>query len=272
MATQWSATEYAKNVQHHRRHDAEFMRDIHPSKHWNILDVGCGIGDFTEQLCDLVPEGQVVGIDSSKEMIELASKRKRDNLQFRLASAEKLIGMELGGPFDLVVSRACLHWVRLSDHASVLAGMAEQLRAGGRMRLEFGGAGNIARTMKQMVSVGSKQTYKSYLPNSLIPWDFPTPGQYLEFVMNSEFEEESANVWSVAQLRSMGDEQGLRSWFTSQVAISVTRYLPRELRKQYEDDVMREIMPLCRRADGSTAEIYVRLNVDAVKTRRNTVL
>ncbi len=273
MSIQWAPKQYAKAVDHHRKHDADFLFDVHPATDWKILDVGCGVADFTEKLCDLVLDGLVVGVDSSTEMIDLASKRVQSNLQFQVAAAEKLGDVDLPGPFDLIVSRACLHWVPISDHPAVLAGMAKHLRPGGRIRLEFGGAGNIPRSLSQMLAVAGNEPFASHFPNPLNPWCFMTPGKYLELLMDSSFDEDSSRVWSVGQLRSMGvDDEGLRNWFTSQVAISVTHHLPLHLRAQYEDAVMQRILPLCRRVDGSTAEIYVRLNVDAcLKDRQEEV-
>ncbi len=45
------------------------------------------------------------------------------------------------------------------------------------------------------------------------------------------------------------DDEGFQNWFTSQVASSVTRHLPLHLRAEYEDAVMKRILPLCRRLD-----------------------
>jgi len=50
----------------------------------NILDVGCGIGQFEQQLQDL----NITGLDASSEMLEEA--RKRSNKTFALGNAEKL--------------------------------------------------------------------------------------------------------------------------------------------------------------------------------------
>jgi trans-aconitate 2-methyltransferase len=41
----------------------------------HILDIGCGDGKVTSKLASLVPQGQVLGIDSSKEMIEFSRKK-----------------------------------------------------------------------------------------------------------------------------------------------------------------------------------------------------
>jgi len=261
---EWSATSYASNVDHHRRHDGEFIDDLHPASDARILDIGCGVGDFTESLAELVPEGRVVGIDSSASMLAEASQRRRPNLEFGQCDAQHLAGADLGGPFDLIVSRACLHWVPGEDHRAVLAGAASQLRSGGRLRAEFGGAGNIPRTLPHMLAVAAQPPFAAELPSPLAPWYFATPGEYLDLLLASPFDDAQTRVWSAAQLRVMGeDDEGLKSWFRSQVGISVTHLLPERLAGRYEAEVLDRIVAPCRRPDGSTAEIYVRLNVDA---------
>jgi len=50
----------------------------------NVLDVGCGAGWLSRRLAKLVPEGRVVGMDISDEMIRHARRAsaKHDNLMF----------------------------------------------------------------------------------------------------------------------------------------------------------------------------------------------
>ena len=50
-----------------------------------ILDLGCGDGALTTELAKLVPDGFVLGIDSSESMIETARKYNAGvNLRFEL--------------------------------------------------------------------------------------------------------------------------------------------------------------------------------------------
>lgn len=60
-----------------------------------VLDLGCGSGWATRLLAQRARRGQVIGLDISDEMIELARSLSKefDNVQFRLGSAERL-------PFD----------------------------------------------------------------------------------------------------------------------------------------------------------------------------
>jgi SAM-dependent methyltransferase len=58
----------------------------------NILDVGCGAGWLARLLAEQVPEGRVVGIDISDEMIRRARRKhsELDNVMFAVGEAEEI--------------------------------------------------------------------------------------------------------------------------------------------------------------------------------------
>lgn len=78
----------------------------------NVLDVGCGDGKITAQIAEKVPNGQVLGIDKSSSMIELAklsfSQDIQQNLKFEMEDIQQLTTHDM---FDLITSFSCLHWV-----------------------------------------------------------------------------------------------------------------------------------------------------------------
>ncbi|MBX3167579.1 MAG: methyltransferase domain-containing protein [Candidatus Eremiobacteraeota bacterium] len=107
-----------------------------------ILDVGCGIGDLSSQMARCVPQGQVLGVDSSYQDIVLAGRRfaGQANLRFRAADARTLRFKE--EPFDFVVSRSCLHYLERPGQSFPV--MARHLRPGGSLHAWFPGQGHAA--------------------------------------------------------------------------------------------------------------------------------
>lgn len=59
----------------------------------SLLDIGCGPGTITVELADRLAPGRVVGMDSAPEVIEIASRFERPNLEF-------LVGDVYALPFD----------------------------------------------------------------------------------------------------------------------------------------------------------------------------
>jgi ubiquinone/menaquinone biosynthesis C-methylase UbiE len=63
--------------------------DLRPGR--DVLDIGCGVGDLTAHVADLVaPGGSVLGVDAAAGMIETASARTRPGLSFRRCAAQDL--------------------------------------------------------------------------------------------------------------------------------------------------------------------------------------
>jgi ubiquinone/menaquinone biosynthesis C-methylase UbiE len=81
---------------------------LHPPRSGDrVLDVGCGFGDTTRQLAELVgPEGEAVGVDAAERFADAA---RREASERGVANADFLIADVqsggLGGGFDYAFSR-----------------------------------------------------------------------------------------------------------------------------------------------------------------------
>jgi trans-aconitate 2-methyltransferase len=132
-----------------------------------VLDVGCGTGRVTEALLALVPNGRVLAIDASAEMVELARRRLGERAE---VWRQDVLELALDTPVDVVVSTAALHWV--PDHDRLWTKLAQALRPGGRLEIQCGGEGNIARVREAIDAVAPE------LAPELVgwsPWVFAGP-------------------------------------------------------------------------------------------------
>lgn len=96
-----------------------------------VLDVGCGCGDTSLALAEAVgAAGQVVGVDVSAPMLEVARQRAagRANLSFIEADASRA---ELPGRFDLLYSRFGVMFFDAPEAA--FAHMRTAMKDGGRL-------------------------------------------------------------------------------------------------------------------------------------------
>ena len=95
-----------------------------------ILDFGCGTGNFTTLLRQCLPEeaGQVCGIDPSEGMLARA-KAKSQNIDFRIGSGDS-IPFE-NGSFDLIYMTDVIHHIRDLDR--LFAELKRVLRPFGRI-------------------------------------------------------------------------------------------------------------------------------------------
>ena len=105
--------------------DAGLARDM------RVLDVGCGTGDVSMLVADMVGSGgAVVAIDRSKDALAVARERAQaaghDNIEFCEGSAEAFTTRV---PFDFAIGRYVL--VHQPDPASLIRTIAKNVRPGG---------------------------------------------------------------------------------------------------------------------------------------------
>lgn len=95
----------------------------------DVVDLGCGTGELTRRLSDMLPRSRVLGIDSSPEMLGKAAPRVRPGLDFELLPVQ-----DLGGEWDLVFSNAALQWV--PDHPRLVPRLISLLKPGGQIAVQ----------------------------------------------------------------------------------------------------------------------------------------
>lgn len=126
-----------------------------------VLDVGCGPGNLTSHMAQLVGElGSVVGIDPSTERIAIAVKTAtRPNLSFFEGRAEDLSRFPTAS-FDIVFVNSTFHWVQ--DQPAALAEFARVLKAGGRVGISGGSGDFVAAHERIKADVLSRAPYADY--------------------------------------------------------------------------------------------------------------
>ncbi len=88
-------------------HGEEALRLFPPQAGQRVLDVGCGFGDTTQRLAELVgPEGSAVGVDAAPRFIETATREAAEAGLERVSFAVADVQSDpLSGPFDMAFSR-----------------------------------------------------------------------------------------------------------------------------------------------------------------------
>jgi len=94
------------------------------------IDLGCGTGELTRMMADRLPASDVLGIDSSPEMLEQAKSKEREGLWFELGSIE-----DVSGEWDLIFSNAAIHWV--NDHEELIPSLFNLLSPGGQIAVQL---------------------------------------------------------------------------------------------------------------------------------------
>jgi trans-aconitate 2-methyltransferase len=171
----WNPADYARQSSHQQAWARELIAKLNLTGRESVLDVGCGDGKVTAELAGHLPAGQVVGIDSSPEMVAFAAEKfaGQKNLRFVVADAGNL---PFENQFNLVFSNAALHWI--SDHRPVLAGIRRSLKTSGRILLQMGGKGNASQLIAAIQPLMRREDWLPYFRDFDFRYGFHGPGEY----------------------------------------------------------------------------------------------
>ena len=245
MGTPWDARTYDRSSAPQQAWAADVLARLgDPPPDATVLDVGCGTGRVTEELLTRGPRGRVLALDASAEMVELARRRLGDRAQ---VWRQDVLELELDEPVDAIVSTAALHWV--GDHERLWARLARALRGGGRLEVQCGGEGNIARVRAVIDAVAPE------LAPELVgwsPWVFAGPQETERRLRQAGFT--AIRCWLEERPT---DPEDVDAFVRTSILPAHLARLPEERRERFAAAVVGGVsLPLD----------YVRLNVSAVRS------
>jgi trans-aconitate 2-methyltransferase len=126
----WSASLYLKFEDERSRPARDLLSQVPLTSARRVFDLGCGPGNSTELLVARFPEAEVVGVDTSADM--LAAARRRLPAQ-RFVAGDVASWMP-DAPADLLFSNALFQWI--PDHIAVLVRLLGTLRSGGVLAIQ----------------------------------------------------------------------------------------------------------------------------------------
>jgi trans-aconitate 2-methyltransferase len=131
-ATAWDPSQYLRYADERSRPFFDLLARVRAPAPSLVVDLGCGPGSLTRTLLQRFPDAEVIGVDSSEEMIEAAeSEGPFARLTYVCADLRSWLsasGPEAGAP-DVVVANAVLQWV--PGHLDLIETLARRLAPGG---------------------------------------------------------------------------------------------------------------------------------------------
>ncbi|KAJ3211842.1 hypothetical protein HDU67_004223 [Dinochytrium kinnereticum] len=257
----WDPHAYLANASFVPELSSQVILLLNPQPGERILDIGCGEGSLTSRFAHRKEAGgfgcsNVVGIDSSVEMIECATETYKDseaNLKFFARDAQDLETFkEFEASFDAVFSNAALHWMK-NDPQAVIKGARSSLRKGGRFVGEMGGALNIATVHSAILAAAKRRGL-----DAVSPWFFPTCEEYQDLLEANGF----TNVRMELIPRPTLLPKGLRSWLDT-LSNPFFGQFPPEVQDSIKTEVCNDLEPVLRDSRGVWRLDYVRLRFHA---------
>ncbi len=262
MTMLWNPQDYAQHSEAQLKWARELRSRLDLRGNESVLDVGCGDGKITADFAATLSQGQVVGVDSSPEMVAYATRTypasQYPNLSFACVDARCL---DFANQFDLVFSNATLHWV--DDHQAFLQVASQALLDRGRLIISCGGQGNAADILQVFEEVIASPSWSAYFEGFQNPYFFYGEQDYKLWLRQAGFQ--VGRLELVPKDMTHLGAAGLVGWIRT-TWMPFTHRVPVEDRDRFIDDFVNlylEQIPLD--TDGLAHVGMVRLEVDALK-------
>jgi trans-aconitate 2-methyltransferase len=127
----WNPEQYLKFAQPRLRPAIDLLAKVALDTPSTIYDLGCGAGNVTRILAERWPGATIIGIDSSRQMLEEAAATP-SRIEWQQESIAHWMPQT---PVDLIFSNAALHW--LPDHGSLFPRLMHALAPRGVLAVQM---------------------------------------------------------------------------------------------------------------------------------------
>lgn len=171
-AEDWSAKQYLKFADERTRPPRDLLAQVPLDSPRRIADLGCGPGNSTELLIERFPDAEVIGVDSSPDMLRQA-RAQLPGLKFVEADLSTWMPES---DTNLLFGNAVFHWV--PGHPKVLARLLQSLPSGGVLAAQMPDNTSEPALMlmeKVAVSLGQSNAARNDLPRPESYYDLLRP-------------------------------------------------------------------------------------------------
>lgn len=217
----------------HQKRARELIKMLALKGNEKILDIGCGDGKLTSELADYVPNGSVIGIDNSEQMIEFAKNKfpetRYSNLSFQYGDTKSL---DYDNEFDVIVSIACFSII--VNHTPVLLKIHQSLKTSGKVLLNFLGKGKSNAISSVISNLLNSPKWNKQLADK-VGYSFYKAGEYSELLKKNGFKPERIELYDQNETYE-GKESLIRAIRTEWVSLSSR--IPENLYEDFLSDLV----------------------------------
>jgi trans-aconitate 2-methyltransferase len=261
LALEWDASEYEAVSAPQTSWGASFLevylerRGLRGDE--TVVDVGCGTGRVTELLLRHLPNGTVLAVDTSEAMVEAARRRFDGDPRVRV-ERQDVLRLEVEEPVDVIFSTATFHWIK--DHERLFDRLARTLKPGGRLVVQCGGRGNVARTLAVTEQVMGEEPFGEFFDGWEGPWNFADPETTRVLLEAAGFEE--VETWLHEEPTQFGSVVELARFLKTVVLRQHLMVLPEAERDPFAAAVAGRLAE----EGGLLVVDYIRLNMLATRS------
>jgi len=231
---QWDAVDYHKSSAEQQQWGIELLNKLDLRGTERVLDLGCGDGKIPAEIARRVPNGSVVGIDKSEDMIRFATKHFSQHTFFNLVFEVKdARDMDFNREFDVVFSNAALHWV--PDHLPVLKRITKSLKHEGKVIAQMGGKGNASAILKVLDTMIDSEKWACYFKGFSVPYTFYEDQGYKVLLESAGLTVKRIELIAKQMVHDGCD--GLAAWIRT-TWLPYTRRVPENLQSDFIHEIV----------------------------------
>ena len=263
MSFEFDGEKYKKASSHQKEWANKILGEFNLNGNESILDLGCGDGTITNQLAEMVPQGNVVGIDASEGMIKTAlDGKKHQNIIFARIDIDEIKYID---EFDLIFSNATLHWVK--DHKKLLKNVFKALKCNGTIRFNFAADGNCSYFYQVIKQAMTEEKYSNYFKEFTWPWFMPTIEAYQHLAQESDLSK--IEVWGENADRNFENSDVMIKWIDQPSIVPFLKCIPEAEKNNFRNYVVERMIEKTKNEDGTCFETFRRVNIRAIKLQKN---
>ena len=229
MAHTWDPERYLAFADERSRPFVDLLARVGAAAPRTVVDLGCGPGNLTALLADRWPDAEVLGLDSSPEMVERA-RATAEGVTFEVADLRDWAPLSTGpttGAVDVLVSNATLQWV--PDHLDMLPRLVDAVAPGGWLGFQvpanFDEPSHTIRT-----ELAAEEPYLAHTEGVAVPSSHD-PGTYLEVLAELGCR---VDAWETTYLHVLTGPDPVFTWVSGTGARPTLQALPDDLRPEFE--------------------------------------
>ncbi|AUX24580.1 trans-aconitate 2-methyltransferase [Sorangium cellulosum] len=228
---------------------------VHVRPGLRVADLGCGTGELTRCLADVLPGCDALGLDLSPEMLERARAHARPGLRFEQGDQAAL-----RGTWDLIFSNAALQWSE--DHAALLPRLFACLAPGGQLAVQV--PSNHAHvSYRTVLEIAGQEPFRGALGAWTRTTPVLPPEAYADILFRLGAEE--IVVFEKVYPHVLRNAQAVVDWISGTVLVPYFERLPEALRSGFSSAILTRLQAIW--PEGPVFYPFKRIFFSAVRPR-----
>lgn len=236
MPHTWDPDRYLAFADERGRPFVDLLARVGATAPRSVVDLGCGPGNLTALLADRWPAADVVGVDSSPEMVEQA-RATEERVAFRVGDLREWSPVSTSsttGGVDVLVSNATLQWV--PDHLDLLPRLVGSVAPGGWLAFQVpGNFDEPSHTIRTQLA--AEEPYAMHTRGVAVPSSHG-PADYLEALAGLGCR---VDAWETTYLHLLAGPDPVFAWVSGTGARPTLQALPDDLRAAFETEFKRRL-------------------------------